>query len=730
MGITLASIGRYLCGLIDSIIYVVITKMYELFQDVSGIILYSQSIFDSIGQRIGLILGIFMLFRLAVSLINYMISPDKISDNSKGGAKMITNIIISLALLISVNLIFNEAYKVQKRVIESHFVEKIFFGKKAEMPNVNMGYILYSSFITPNINGCETLLDPYTEMNPTCSQELSKIQNTNINTALNNLLNTYELNKVYSNYDLLNYRLNNDWLFSYLPILSTVAGIAVVLVLISFCMDLATRAVKLLFLQIIAPIPIIANMDPAKGSEIFKKWYKECFNTYLSIFIRIIAINFAVFMITLIKTEFGNIFTGKSPLLTVLLVIGCLMFAKQVPKLIEDLLGIKLDGMSLKPLKKFQEKSLLGKQISGVATGTAKGIASGAIGIGTGALGAGIASGALGKKWWQTAGAIGIGAGRGLLGGFGEGYKSKNAIQAVKTGFGRYGENADYVNSLKNTDAIGRMRAGIQQRMHIATEENKIKDKLDALGAYDSAVDAMLKRSEAESVKKNDLKIKDSSGHDLTMEQHKQEQEKLNRLRNDIKDYEQYLKYEGINTNIASKSEWAQANNIKQGQFEDNSAFEKRVQKDYEQYVENMNRKIKESKTKYEEYKLNHDTELQKLNDKVNKDTKIFATTYASEVSKGNIPDGETLAYANRVKETYNDLKDYYQGKELEQFNVMDVDANGKEFVNGAKAKEGKQNAVTIKYETEHNYDSKDGKYNIYQREKANAAATKPKKGK
>ncbi len=379
MGITLASIGRYLCGLIDSIIYIVITKMYELFQDVSGIILYSQDMFDVIGQRIGLILGIFMLFRLAVSLINYMISPDKISDNSKGGAKMITNIIISLALLVSVNLIFNEAYKIQKRVIESRFVEKIFFGKKAEMPNVNMGYILYSSFITPNIDGCETLLDPYTEIDPKCSQELTKIQNTSINTALNNLLTNYELNKVYSNYDLLNYRLNNDWFFSYLPILSTVAGVAVVLVLISFCMDLATRAVKLLFLQIIAPIPIIANMDPAKGSEIFKKWYKECFNTYLSIFIRIIAINFAVFMITLIKTEFGNIFTGKSPLLTVLLVIGCLMFAKQVPTLIEDILGIKLDGMSLKPLKKFQEKALFGKNITSLgAAGLAGGAAMGA----------------------------------------------------------------------------------------------------------------------------------------------------------------------------------------------------------------------------------------------------------------------------------------------------------------------------------------------------------------
>lgn len=415
MGSTLLSIGRFICGLIDSVVYVVISKMYDVFYDVANIFLYSEDIFEVIGQRIGLVLGIFMLFRLAISLVSYLISPDKLNDNSKGGGKMITNIILSLVLLVTVNIIFEQAYKVQNQIVQSRFIEKIFFGSKASAPNLDTAYVLYSSFITPDLNGCEDLFDPYMEMSDDCANSLSAIKNNDVtNLIKNDILKNYKLNKLLSNYDALNYKNAGVYVFDYLPILSTVAGVAVVLVLISFSMDLATRAVKLLFLQIIAPIPIIANIDPGKGSEVFKKWYKECFSTYLSLFIRIIAINFAVFMITLIKTEFHNIFRGKSALITALLVIGCLMFAKQVPKLIEDLLGIKMDGMALKPLKKFQEQALFGKQISGVTTGAVAGTASGLRAAGANAI---VSPGAGGRI-------LGAGAGfasafsKGLAGGF------------------------------------------------------------------------------------------------------------------------------------------------------------------------------------------------------------------------------------------------------------------------------------------------------------------------
>ena len=394
MGKLLGSILRFLFSWIDAIIIKLITVLYRLLSDLSELVLYSDNIIKLIGRRIGLILGIFMLFKLAISLINYMISPDKLSDKSKGGGRLIINVGISLALLISINFIFKEAYKIQGVIVNSRIIEKIFFGEKGLVKSNNdysedsnnpsekmdLGYYLYSSFFIPNndidVFGdvCDDMWDLTVDwkerkddLNKSCYQTLEDKLDGEMMKSLGNARNSLDMSYVFTDPDLvLASPSAHKFYFNYTPIVSTAAGVIVLLVLLSFSMDLATRAVKLLFLQIIAPIPIISNMDMGKGQDIFKKWGKECINTYLSVFIRLIAINFAVFMIVLLKGNYGSLFTNNV-WLNIFLIIGCLMFAKQVPGLIEEFLGIKLNGMALHPLKKFQEQALFGKQITGFA---------------------------------------------------------------------------------------------------------------------------------------------------------------------------------------------------------------------------------------------------------------------------------------------------------------------------------------------------------------------------
>ena len=703
----LGSILRFLFAWIDGIVAKVITLVYGLLMDLANLTLYSENIVKVIGQRIGILLGIFMLFRLSVSLINYMISPDKFSDNKQGGGALIKNVIISLALLATVNVIFETAYSVQKKVVESQIIEKIFFGETSQT-KMDIGYFLYTGFLTPNpevLPECNDMWNPTFDLaNSQCNLDLGEVVETNALNSIHEARNNLDMSKVFSNYDVVMANEGGAFkgvmVFNYTPIISTAAGIVALLIMLSFSMELAKRAIKLLFLQIVAPVPIIFNMDTGKGKDVFQKWYKECFNTYISVFIRLLAIDFAVFIIVLLKGEFSNIFQDKLGI-NIFIIIGCLFFAKEVPKLIENMFGIKMDGMSLRPLKKLSDQALLGKQVSGVTSGLVKGATAGAIGIGAGALGAGIANKRLGKSWWEGAG---IGAAKGMVGGIGAGYKSKTGLDAIKTGIGRWGTSADYINSLDGTDFKGRMKAGLQQRLHIATDEQKIKEKIDALGAYDSAIDSMLKRAEGESIKHNELMLeyRDKDGKltgTLTMEQHKQEMEQLTRLRNENLNYEEFA-------------------NARGGDF-------------------------KETREEFERLQRDHDARLQALNDKVNKDTKAFATTYATKVALNEIEDSETLAYTERVEETYRDLKDYYNEEEMKNFAIHDIerdaqgnailDAEGKtiEFFSGAKAKEGKQNAVTAKYEIEHNYDGRNSKgeaeYNIYQRAKANAAASKPK---
>ena len=373
------NILRFVVAFIDSIAVWLIKMIYGLFFQLTDIMLYSEDIVQGLGQRIGLILGIFMLFRLAVSLVTYLISPDKLNDNAKGGGKMLVNIIISLVLLATVNIIFVQAYKIQDVVIRSKFIEKIFFGSKAEVADTDISYYLYTPLFSPNEeafnNLCADLWDPTTKIedDEACDSKLYEILGDD-RRAVYQAFNSQDMSIVLGNYNVVTAKSNGVYAFDY-KYISPIAGIVCAIVLISFSMDLAVRAVKLLFLQIISPIPIISNIDPGKGQDMFKKWYQECFKTYISVFIRMITIDFAVFLITILLTNFKELFTSE-PLLNVALVVGALIFAKQVPKLIEDMFGIKLDGMALHPLKKFQEQALFGKNITSLG---AAGLAGGAV---------------------------------------------------------------------------------------------------------------------------------------------------------------------------------------------------------------------------------------------------------------------------------------------------------------------------------------------------------------
>lgn len=722
------NICRFICGMIDYVAYRVLSSLYDLFAQIAQLTLYSEKAMKVISQRVFLILGIFMLFRIAISLVSYLISPDKTNDSSKGGKKLITNIIVSLALLATVNIIFEQAYKLQKKVVESQIIEKIFFGKTGNNNEISMSFMLYSAFIKPNdklVSNCDNLFDEFQQLSADCSYSLTNADLSNkIRTEINRINREHDFSETLRNYEMLNYDIDGEYFFDYFPIISTICAIVVIIMLISFSLDLSLRIVKLLFLQIIAPIPIISNMEPSKGEAIFKKWLKQCSNTYLSLFIRIIAVNFAVFMIILIKTEFSDIFIGKSIFITVFLIIGCLLFAKQVPNLIEDMLGIKFDGMVLHPMKRFQEQALFGKNITSLRNA---GI-SGAMGLGAGLIGASAASKALGNGLGKNALSAAIGAGRGLVGGLGAGYKSKNTFDAFKTGIARKNAEAEHVNSLDGTDFGGRVKAGLQQRFNVPTNEERTKKGLEKLGEYSSSIDAMLKRSEAESIKqKEDFKVKDSSGNILSIVQHKQEKERLTRMRNEDMSFEEFAKKEGINTKIKDYNEFAKQ--FKNGMGRDANSS------DYETYKEQMQQMIDSAREKHNNYKLEHDAELQRLNDKINKDTKIFANEYATQVAKGEIDDPETKAYIKNIEKIREELeKQKIISKDTleKDFDIFEIlrDENGNalkdengdiiKYLSGDKAKKSKGKADAYKYSFEHS--------KKYERAKANAAATKPNK--
>lgn len=556
----LGSILRFLFSWIDAIVVKLITVLYRLLSDLSELVLYSDNIIKLIGRRIGLILGIFMLFKLAISLINYMISPDKISDKSKGGGRLIINVGVSLTLLISINFIFKEAYMIQAVIVNSHIIEKIFFGEKGLIKSNNdysddlnsptekmdIGYYLYSSFFIPN-NDVDVFGDVCDDMwdvsvnwkeakdgqSQSCYQTLKDKLDDEMMKSLGNARNSLDMSYVFNDYDLvLSSPSTHKFYFNYTPIISTIAGVVVLLVLISFSMDLATRAVKLLFLQIIAPIPIISNMDMSKGQDIFKKWGKECINTYLSVFIRLIAINFAVFMIILLKGNYKDLFVNNV-WLNIFLIIGCLMFAKQVPHLIEEFLGIKLNGMALHPLKKFQEQALFGKQISNLAAGVGKS----AIGAVGGSIAGAKAGGRVGNVFGGTlAGAfMGANAAR----------SSKNPFSASLNGVYKNLMGTDMVNFSLTKSLLG--INGEQRVNEVKTARNAATDLLNAYNSQLNTSESVSARL-ANSLSSRGYNVNNLRGESERIQREKQDRkDQINEINNSI----QSLKEKLTDTNLS-----------------------------------------------------------------------------------------------------------------------------------------------------------------------------------
>ncbi len=110
---------------VDNIVYGLITVIYKLFIYLSEINLFSFDDSTPLGALIGriyVLLGIFMLFKVSFSLIQYIIDPNLFSDKSKGFGKLVTNALVTMVLLVSVPYIFTYAMEIQSKIVQSNVI--------------------------------------------------------------------------------------------------------------------------------------------------------------------------------------------------------------------------------------------------------------------------------------------------------------------------------------------------------------------------------------------------------------------------------------------------------------------------------------------------------------------------------------------------------------------------------------------------------------------------------
>ena len=438
---------------LDRSIYGFIPTIYNLLMTISRTTILTQGQINKFANRIYLLLGVFMLFKVSFSLINYVVNPDDFADKSKGFAALGRNLIISLCMLVLVPYAFRAAYELQAILLEDNTIGNLILGNDGPKDYLgtagdDMAFLTMNAFFSPNTSiennitiECLNLFEEDKKINEDCfgvkSGTYNKLSEPKGLAALtydagkddylkgkNNTLylvdvQNYAAGMEHSNLGLMfrtdlavatvteNTTVNGksvvSFIMDYKYPFSTVVGIVMVLILISFCMDVALRSVKLAFLQLIYPIPVISFIDPKSGKDgLFKKWYKLCFSTYLSLFMRLAALYFAIYVISQVGTM-TDVITGAKVsnwIIKLFIIIGVLMFAKQLPKILENL-GVKIDaeGFTLNPIKKFEKEAALGKNITGAAAGAAVGLAGGGIFRGIG----GAFRGAFGGQGWDAA---------------------------------------------------------------------------------------------------------------------------------------------------------------------------------------------------------------------------------------------------------------------------------------------------------------------------------------
>lgn len=458
--------------MIDGAIYNLICYVYEIFYYLATLNIFTEEHYQGIVSRIYVILGLFMLFVLAYSLLRAIINPDDFAKGEQSFPNLIKNVLISLVIIIILPTVFSVAFNIQNVVLNNDTIPKLILGvDEATEDNSGGGrmiaYYLYKAFLYPNSEVCGS----------------SDIEDCRANINGNGWIgfrNGDPLNEldadVLNGASFINYKAYSEAVrdgdLTYLFPISTVAGIFTLYVLLNFCFDMAIRVVKLAFYQIIAPIPVICRIIPGGSmKDVFSKWVKQIVSIFLEVFIRIGVLAICIYLINIVVDAYEAGLPGidslgvtQKPIVLALIIMGIVIFMKQAPQILGDLLNLKTDGMKLGLMDKL---AMGGGLLAGAAVGG--GLTSGIRNLVGGIKGTAHnvknASGFRGKAGALIGGTLG--AAKSTIGGAGSGL--------VRGGFaGRGAKNFKDMRDAASTAAKGAAEARTKRENYKAAHRKKI----------------------------------------------------------------------------------------------------------------------------------------------------------------------------------------------------------------------------------------------------------------
>lgn len=391
---------RSVAAALDSLIYQVVAFLYKLFFFVSSTEIFQNDAVKNVSKNFQLLVAVVVMFSLSISLVNYIVNPDNMKSGKVPASKLVTKVITSLILLLTINIVFATAYRLQNAIIENNFVGKLILGDKAQSFDVESMGMSFS----------KSILSAFITDNPNKSGTVPNYNIPNANYLFNDILTKesqyhYLVDFINDKDDKGEYVLNYN-------ALSIPVGLFIGYILLTYVVGVGVRTVQLFYLQVIAPVPILFYVLP-NGDDKLKKWTQQCITTYLDLFIRHLIIYLTIFLCSNLLSTDGTLIIPSGAddyknWIILALVIAIMLFAKKAPDLIKELFPATSKasgdfGLNLgKQFKGTAAGAVLGAGVGGIA-GAATGLLSGG-GIGgmIGGFNRGAYGGLRGKKLSDT----------------------------------------------------------------------------------------------------------------------------------------------------------------------------------------------------------------------------------------------------------------------------------------------------------------------------------------
>ena len=369
---------RSFLSIFDGIATTLLGGIYKVFFLVANATIVSGDVIKVFYSRIQLILGILMIFKLAMSILNIIINPDIIKDQKQGPGKIVMRIVVALFMLTLViplnipgatdkslnayindhGILFGFLYKAQDAILSENILAKLILGTASngdgmDINNLSdvgnaMASTVLKVFIRINVYDdteppCE---DSETCENTICPGEVNDSHYAEENVDPQVILS--HLNDACGGLKRLSSKAER-YAFAYTPVLGALVMLIMAFVIAGFTVDIAVRAIKLAVLRLVAPVPIISYINPPKqGGGAFDNWLKALISTYVDLFVRIAIVYFGLFLIQIVMNGGLDIFGSNvkglsftSGIAFIFVILGILVFIRQAPQFIRDILGIK-----------------------------------------------------------------------------------------------------------------------------------------------------------------------------------------------------------------------------------------------------------------------------------------------------------------------------------------------------------------------------------------------------